>query len=375
MEAEKLMNVLEDIINENTNTNIQDEINILINSIQQNQSKDVDSSLGNIKEFFTNSTFNEYSLSNYKILEYIKGDKYYGNSGWDNFNEILNKTPYDNNQTIANLQKYVKDRNEFIVIVTPIRDNFEKLKIDPHFYSDNIFEMGLLIPEKVSENKIKFLIKHLSKWDRLIKTAKELTGQGVIDTKLTMINKGSLELFSELTPEIAMYFSIILEKLVALYLKFKDIREASDTISKLGGPKQQKEIQKFEKENINKTVDSISQELIKKFADKKIESERLNEITVAVKGDIMYVAKALDDGLFIEINPPEISEPDIITKEETEENKLERTKAKKTFDQQLEYIKTVQKVLKTTKSIIGTSKNVFKTLTTGESEESEESEE
>ena len=372
MEAEKLMNVLEDIINEITNTDIQGEINILINSIQQNQSKDVDSSLGNIKKFFTNSTFNEYSLSNYKILEYIKGDKYYGNSGWDNFNEILNKTPYDNNQTIANLQKYVKDRSEFIVIVTPIRDNFKKLKIDPHFYSDNIFEMGLLIPEKVSENKIKFLIKHLSKWDRLIKTAKELTGQGVIDTKLTMINKGSLEFFSELTPEIAMYFSIILEKLVALYLKLKDIREASDTISELGGPKQQKEIQKFEKENINKTVDSISQELIKKFADKKIESGRLNEITVAVKGDIMYVAKALDDGLFIEINPPEISEPDIITKEETEENKLERTKAKKTFDQQLEYIKTVQKVLKTTKSIIGTSKNVFKTLTTGESEESEE---
>ena len=375
MDTEKLLNVLTDIIQENSVLNIQKEVNNLVAGISQNESKNTDSIVANIEDYFDNSLFNDYSISNTKILEFIKGDQFFGNKGLDVFYEILNKTAYNNNQTVANLQQYVKDRNEFMAMITPIQAGLNKLNFHPHYYEDNVYEIGLLIPEHISDNKISYLTKKLNKWDRLIKNAKELAGKSVVDTKISLINGGSYEFFHELSPEVALYFIIMLEKLALLYQKLKKLREASNQISELGGPESyKKDIDKFEKETTDKEIDKIARDLIKQFADKNIEKGRLNEIKIAINGDIKYIAKTVDDGLLIEINPPQMNEPEILKETETDENRINRDKELKSFENQSQKLNEIKSILKTTKGILGTGKDIFKAIS-GQNDEGDEGDE
>jgi hypothetical protein len=149
-----------------------------------------------------------------------------------------------------------------------------------------------------------------------------------------------------------------------------EIRLAWKKLKDTGLPKtQEKAIKTHEKEVYEKEVDLIVSDLIKKFADKKIEEGRLNELKISIKGHTNYFAKCIDDGLVIEITPPEVREPEIINEAETEENKKEKAKAKSDFEAKIETVKTIRDGLKAGKEIFSLGKEVFKMLTLGEDEE------
>ena len=135
---------------------------------------------------------------------------------------------------------------------------------------------------------------------------------------------------------------------------------------------EQKTIEKQEKEHLSKELEKVSAELIKEFAIKKIESGRLNELKVAVKGHVIYMAKCIDNGITIEVNPPEITEPDILSEDETDENKAEVKKAKIDYDKKLKQIEIVQKSMDTVKTIGKFGIDITKFLTNGDDPVDEE---
>lgn len=371
MESSKLHNVIYDAVEEESTTNLSNKINTLVTQIQQNQAPQIEKSVSDIESSLKESVFNTYSVSNFKVLEEIGGKDFFGDNALVGVRNILEENSYNTAKIVSELQAYVKSRNEFLATIKQIKTGFEKLEIPLHF-TDEDYELGLLLPSNTNYDSIKGLTKELAKWDKAIKSYRELVGLGSDDTRITLVNNGSLEFFTENPEQVALCISFTLERLFKLYKNILEIRSAWNKLKDTGLPKsQEKSIKKHEKDVYNKEVDSIVAEVVKKFADKKIEEGRLNELKVSIKGHTNYFAKCIDDGLVIEITPPHLEEPEIIKEKETEENKKEKSKAKSDFEAKLKQVKTVQDGLKAGKEIYGLGKEIFKMLSSGNTDDEE----
>ena len=307
MEVTKLYNVILDLTNEEKSFDMTTNLNALVTHISSNQGPAIQETLSKIQEATSNSVVNSYGVSNLNIVKVLEGEKYFGNLGYQTINTMLTQNSFNITQTTTEIQAYIAKRTEFIATITSLKDIFKKLKFEPHFYDDETYEIGLLLPTKVTDNRVTSVTKELQQWNTIIKTLKELTGQGVEDTRISLVDNGSLEFFFTDSPTVALCISLIIERACALYKRILEIREVRERLKQLGGPKQeQTDIAKFEKETIDKEVEQIGADLIEKFVTTKIEKGRLNELKVAVNGHIRYVAKSIDKGILIEINTPEL---------------------------------------------------------------------
>ena len=87
-----------------------------------------------------------------------------------------------------------------------------------------------------------------------------------------------------------------------------------------------------------------------------------------MKGHVTYIAKCIDNGLTIEIIPPELVEPTF--PKEDENNKSEIKSIKDNYNDALKKIEIVQKSMETIKTIGETGIDIMKFL--AENEENEE---
>jgi hypothetical protein len=338
-----------------------------VNNISANQPNEISTNLSKLKEDFADSISNEYNPSNLKIMQSIGASDYFGSTGFLKLEEILNKNAYNVQKTVADLQKFVQKRTEFVTLIKTTSDSLKKLNIQPHFHSDNTFEVGLLMPKELTDNKIINVTKELNHWDKVFKTLKELTTGSADDTEINFINNGSLEFFIDNGPQIAACLAVAVERVIKLYKNIIEIRSAKDKLKELGvSTGEQKAIEKQEKDILNKGIETIASDIVKEFAAKQIDSGRVNELKIAMKGHITYIAKCIDNGMVIEINPPEISEPAESKETDTEEKKNETKKLKDNYDKTIKQIEIVQKSMDTIKTIGKTGVDIIKYLTEGE---------
>jgi hypothetical protein len=365
MDVSKLKNLLTDLVNEE-DTTITSALNNLVSYISANQSAEILTTLKQINSHFTSSLVNNYTPSNLKILEEIGGLEFFGNQAYIELEKILNKNSYNVQKIISDLQLYLKRRNEFLELINETEDNLDKLNIENHYNSDATFEVGLLLPTEYTESKIIKITKELNHWDKVFKTLKELVGESPTDTEINFVSNGSLQFFIDNSQTIGVCIAVGIERITKLYKNIIEIRIAKEKLKSLGvNSGDQKSIDKSEKDFFNKEIEKISADLIKEFAVKNIENGRLNELKIAMKGHVTYIAKCIDNGITIEVIPPELSEPKI---KETEENKAEVKTVKDNYDKTLKQIEIVQKSMETIKTIGNTGIDIAKFLTDNEDE-------
>jgi hypothetical protein len=375
MDASKLRNILIDLQPSEV-----DEINLKLTGLSSSLNSSIPSkiseSIAEIKQLFDDDIINDYVPSNIKILKKIDALKFFGNTGFNTIEAILNENLYNISLTVDGLNKYISERKEFLELIKLTSDSLKKLNVEAH-YSNISFEVGILMPKEVTYNKITTITKELNKWDKVIRTIKELDGQLVEDTEINFLNNGSLEFFIQSATEVAVCLSFIIDRVIKIYAKIVEIRNAKNKLKELGGllPSEQKTIEKQEKEILNKEFDKIVQDLIKNYASKEIEKGRLNELKVAVKGHVIYIAKSIDNGMIIEINPPELAVPVESKETDSQEKKDEELKLKNNYDKTLKQINIVQEAMGSMKLIGNTGLELMKYLTEGEETKSSDADE
>ncbi len=366
MEASKLRNIIIDL-DYDSNKLTTEMLSTLVSNINSNQTAEITTNLEKIKSSFKKSIVNGYTPSNFQILESIGALDYFGQTGLNKIEAILNENSYDIQKTVSDLNAYVENRNKFVSLIKSTDLNLDSLNIDAHFYGDNTFEIGLLMPEELTGNKIVNITKELNRWDKIFKTLKELIGNSPDDTEIDFINNGSHQFFIENGPQIATFLAITLERIVKLYKNIIDIRAAKDKLKELGVSKsEQKNVDKQEKEFFNKEIDKISLDLVKEFAVKEIETGRINELKISMKGHVLYIAKSIDKGLTIEINPPEITAPALSKDTDSEDKKAETKELRSNYERTLKQIEIVQKSMDVVKTIGKTGVDLVKLITSSE---------
>ncbi len=365
MEVSKLYNVILDITNENLNTNATNLLNELTTGIAQNQAQVITNAMSRLEENLSHSVFNVYPPSNFKILIEIGAEKYVGVALLNHIKNLLTTNTFNVNQIVTDLGNFNQQRQTYLNSLSALKDNFKNLGFKPHFYRDEIYEVGVLLPAQYTHDKIATISKELQQWDKIIKSFKELLGEESADTKLSLVNNGSFEFYIQHGPTMALCFVMTLDRLAALYKKVIEIRDARTKLKSLGAPTPElNAVTKYEKELIDAEIDDIALKLIDQFASKKIADPRLNEIKIVIKDRVKYLAKSIGNGIVIEINPPELEEPDILKEPDSEENKKDKQKAQKDYEEKLARLEIIKKSLELTKEIAAAGKDVFKLLTT-----------
>jgi len=372
MDASKLRNILADLTID-SNKNIIDTLDTLVSNISSNQQSEIVANFDKIKSHFTESVVNKYSPSNLQIVESIGATEYFGLSALKKINTILTENSYNIQKTNSDLQEYLKARNDFLDLVKTTNDNLGKLNINPHYYIDDTFEVGILMPTNLTGNKITSVTKELNRWDKVFKTLKELTGETPGDTEINFVNNGSLQFFIDNTAQIGACLAVAVERVVKLYKNIVEIRIAKEKLKELGvSSGEQKTIEKQEKEIFNKEIDKIALDLVKEFASKSNDSGRINELKIAMKGHVAYIAKCIDNGITIEIIPPEIKKPDELEETANAEEKNENKKLKATYEKALKQIEIVQKSMDTIKTVGKTGVDIVKLLIDPDTDNSDE---
>jgi hypothetical protein len=307
-------------------------------------------------------------------MEEIDVLSYYGNYALAEINSILTSSNYDIQKTIKELESFKEERDKIVLIIENTRLNLDALKIDPHYHKNTTFEVGILIPKELTDNKIVLLTKELNKWDKVLKTFRELAEGETEDTEISFVSNGSLQFFIDNSPQVAMCLAMVLERVAKLYKNIIEIREAREKLKTLGiSPVESKFIEKQEKDQFNKEIEKISTDLVKQFAIKNIETGRLNELKIAVKGHVTYICKCVDSGITIEITPPEVNETAL--KEESEKNGRTDDDHKAIHSKTKQQIDIALKSMELIKSLGKTGLDIMKYLNNPSEEGSSETDE
>lgn len=367
MDAAKLKNILFDLSHDDDGE-IETMIQLLTDKISTNSADNIESDIKDIESLFSESISNLYTPSNLKILEIIGGFNYVGNSGFAKFRSILESNQYNTPKLVENLKAFLSDRSVFLKLVEATDKNLKKLNIEAHYHNDDTFEVGILMPKEVTDNKINNVTRELNKWDKVIKTIKEVTGGSVEDTKISFINNGSLEFFIDNSPEVAVCLSVIVERVIKIYKDVLQIRTAKNKLKELNSipDLDQKTIDKQEKDFYSREVEKLSLEIIRDYSTKQIDAGRANELKIAMKGHISYVAKCIDNGIIIEINPPEIPEPESEKDSDTPEEVEKKKTLKLNYETVSKQIDLVDKSMALVKDIGKTGIDIMKYLTEAE---------
>ena len=363
MEASKLLNVISDLVIESKDNEIGTLFSNLISHISTNQESLIIEAEKSLKEVMERSLVNSYSPSNIEILTKIGGLSYFGSSGLSHIRSILTSNGYNVAKTITDLQEYNKQRQAFLDVLVAAKESLTILNIETYYHDENIYEIGLLLPAEVTDNKIIHVSRELVKWDKIIKTLKELFGEEIDDTQISLVSNGSLQFFIDNSPAIGTCLAIIIDRILKVYKNLILIRQSRDQLKELGiSAIEQKAIERHEKDYLNKEIDKISLEIVKEFASKAIESGRMNELKISVRGHIAYIAKSINSGITIEITPPEYKEPEILQQEETKDNKAEQKKVRTEYEKILRQVEIVNKSMETFREIGKIGSDVMKYL-------------
>lgn len=372
MDTEKLLNLLAKLQNEEK-TKITTHLNNLRDFFAQAQQgnnanigKSIDDKWKEISKICNDSILNDLTIGDSKYLDKIGGAKYFGNGLFDEINKTIISNQYNTPAIIAELNKFIKSRNDFNATINQTVVDLKKLNIEPHLHMDEVYEIGVLIPCKNGHTNVQNIEKQLHNWNFILKTLNEITNNETTDIKVSRASTGSIELYFNQAVEVAESIGTIIYKIGVIYLTINEIRKHRLALKKLKAPSSETDaIEKHEKELIDKEIDSTVDVIIKPFA-KKIETGRKQELTTGLKKGMRFIARSIDNGIEIEIIPPELSKPEAVMNTDTEDIKKEKEENLKRFEEKNEKANLIKKSGNAIKEITGIGEGLLKMLTNGD---------
>jgi len=374
MEVSKLHNLTYDINRYEGDNSFVKELNLLYSSFNQlrsNPNNQVRTTYNNARkeviEKLRLSAINNITPSYKKILEDIGGNKYVGDEFANAIESALKIEDFNIANASQNLKKLIDDRNKFFNTIRSLNLNLGELGVSFHFWGYEKYELGILVPKNITNHhRVPDVTKHLNKWNKILKDINEITGQGADDINISFQDVGTLHYFFD-CPEITVTVIVTcIERVSALYKKILEIRKLRAELKKYDFPKSdQSNIEKHESSIIEKEINEITEGIFKNQAKKKFEGGRRNELKNALRLHLKWIAKQIDNGEVVEVNPPELSKP----KKKEDESEAQHKKEIEKIEKKQKQIDLLVKRLNIANEVTKGANEVFKYLKSGEDEQ------
>jgi hypothetical protein len=193
------------------------------------------------------------------------------------------------------------DRNSYIQTITQIRDNFAKLKIEPHRVNANTAEIGFLIPRDLFKNELEQLIKELGVINRILRAFSELATTSVAAVEVREISTTDPLFFFGLDPLTiaalggAVTWALKQWELVEKIRKLRSETKKNETFS-------DDEIKDFFDSKIEKTIEAaVAEKVAELMKDTKDKPGRTKEQEIDLTWALKSLLARIERGMTVEI--------------------------------------------------------------------------
>lgn len=342
MEVERLLTVIQDVEIEfkDGQTSLLQQLlqqyTTARNTPAQDLTDTIEEARKELSDHLRHSTFNTYPPSKTSILKTVGGDKLTGNEFMNRINEALVSPGMTTAGIVTRLTDLQKEAENFRKACEKTGAGLIALGIKSYKLPQGTYDVGVLIPRHLVDNKLGALSKEFDSWNKIIRTFMEVAGEDDREVQLRGLATGSFELYVAVGALAADLFTRAIERLADLYLKILEIQKRRKELAELGAPAPEiKDIRKFEKELLEKEIKELAKELIKQVHS-RVDSGRRAELETQLTISLKQTATFIDGGGVVEVTAPDREKPaepeESKEAEITAEHKVESDRLRKDYE-------------------------------------------
>ncbi len=382
MDTGILLTVIDDLIQDESDNKVNTLLNNLKTGLTQskanqlNAGKVIAESIQSLKDNTSKGFYERFTRSYFKTLEEIDGVQYFGEHLINKINSIFEEEQYSIDNQIRDITKLHTERVAYLKKLTETKANLEFLKLEQHYHTEDVYEIGIIIPDQQNLHYANELENSIHNWNLILKGLSEISGNGTEDIKVERVYNGCIELIIEQAFSIASSLGDIMKELVTIYFIIDKVKNHIKGLKKEGvSDKVLKPIEDSQSKKLEDEITKLTDKILKDYKSKDLEKGRENELKTQLKQGIKYIAKSLEKGVEIEIIPPYDTTEDAVIEEADEKEEKAKKVASNKKNQKLRdninAIKEVGTILQKTKDI---QKGIFNLIEGGEGKIDDEDE-
>ena len=276
----------------------------------QDNTASIQKALSALTEYVDNGVFSQYPPSRLAVLEAIGGTDRVGPGFRKRLAEILSIAGQTTAGIVAGLTQLQTDLQAFRKACEQTRTGLDALRVVAHTISPGQFEVGVLIPERLVDQKLGLLAKELEAWNLTLRGFQEVAGEEEREIVLGSLASGSYEAYIPLGFIAAGMVSKTIDKVLEWYLKVLEIRKRREELKSLGAPvAEASAIKKHERDILEQGIRALAEELVKD-THSKVDAARRRELENHLTISIRQVARFVDRGGTVEVDSTPPSEPE-----------------------------------------------------------------
>lgn len=323
---QRTLTVLEDIQRDQNEFDVQRLLTQLRDLYTQNPEGDaVPNALLELFSALSQSRTNGYTPSRLTILESIGGAQHSGEVLKEKIEAIVQNAPLP--KVVADkLTEIIKDRKQFLQEVSKSVDGLHALGITEDLgTSDKEGEVGIRIPSSMTQNELPAVAAQLEEWNDFIKVLHDLCNEGARDAKISSVSNGSIWLFFQEPLHCLALLAFIINQLASAAKKIQEIQMNIESLKKEGLPDDVfQKLAEFELEKSKKSIDAVVDEIFATQDINQYPNGDGEEAKLKLHRVVNDLAKSMQKGLAVEINPPK--PPADLQAEEKDDEKLKKQK-------------------------------------------------
>lgn len=317
MNVERLFTIAQAIESDLTQTNFLQILNNLqtsLNSLVQSPNnpsyqQNLAVHLQQIREQGNKSKLNSFPTLWDQTLEELGFKNLVGRKVAENINSLIKENQLTPSVALQEIQKINKDLKSRYTALVGMVNSFKALDIEPDNLESGKCEIGFLIPRTYLKNDLKQLSKEFKELHEILSIFQEITTGSRESIKVNSIASSDFGIFLDNLPVTAACFATAVERIVALYKSYLEIK-------KLKLDLEEKEVPDLVVAGLNEHINSMIEVNIEKIAKEIIEKnvqnknkERKNELENELVFALNKLTNRIDRGLNIEVRiAPLVSE-------------------------------------------------------------------
>jgi len=238
-----------------------------------------------------------------RILEELGGKGLFGQELRAAVEQLFSAVPFLPSTAQSDLGTIKKSLDQLVTHLKATQTALTEIGIESYEVADGTFDLGILIPDNITQTNVDVLNEELSQWSQHIKTVTEIaSGQTGTTLHYNSVDSGSFDIFISIDPEGAIAMLTLIGGLMKLCQKLQDAKEKKEELENEGYP--EKVIEAHE-EHLGQIEASELANLQKSLIDKSpLEDARKNEMGKAVKLSLHYIYEQVKAGVDIEVMAP-----------------------------------------------------------------------
>lgn len=255
---------------------------------------------------------------------------------------VLSATAVTPTIALQNLKEIADDVEGDVTALNNIRAAFKRFRVGIDEPAPGTAEVGILIPRKAVHENLSEFGAELRKLSRIVSVFREAVHGDRPDVKLKTVASSEFSILCLLDLETAKLISEAVGRLIEGYKLVIGLKEKVQALRSDGVPDEVlKGVVDHANERMKTTVNAVSEEIVIKFPDGKIQETRRRELKIELTGALGEIASRIDHGFSFEVRASKTVKP-----KDGEEESPAEAEARQVIDQTTEEIASRQDDLK-----------------------------